>query len=386
MSSKLKNKYDTRPKVEERIIKREKNAVTSCLSLSAPLRPTSIITSTITHYAIRYRDIELPALVSSIEGIPLDLHEDVLLSKANSWDVQCLKERSTTPVVIQTRPNQPALAVDGASCQDWCTCDESGNLRCISPRNCEKSADLMHACKENTLLRCQCLSKPTAESDGSTKDEITNIRFKVDNFQKVSNPRKANLEASNLLDAMAESSSYFCSGEDLDKKDIAGVCMDGNFLWYSGNDCNKKCKCDGAGKVSCNIPSDCGPQKDVVQYCSSGPTFKCSCLIESVDTTSFEQDAKPVGNLSGAALKNPDGETALQENHDGAVESQRLVSRDILQIPKHHISNNYVAVHTLWSPFEDTPTTMSTYTTSRIGSQTLHIREDGGLASDSEHN
>lgn len=70
--------------------------------------------------------------------------------------------------------------------------------------------------------------------------------------------------------------------------------MDGNFLWYASDDCSKKCKCDDTGKISCEIPSDCGPQNDVVEYCASNPSFTCTCLTSRGDTRALR--GKQYGN------------------------------------------------------------------------------------------
>lgn len=69
-----------------------------------------------------------------------------------------------------------------------------------------------------------------------------------------------------------------CSGSDMSKKEIAGTCMDGNFLEWSGNDCNKWCQRDLTGKFSCSVPSDCGPYDEVVKYCEKNANFSCSCM------------------------------------------------------------------------------------------------------------
>lgn len=65
--------------------------------------------------------------------------------------------------------------------------------------------------------------------------------------------------------------------------------MDGNFLWYTSADCSNKCKCNAAGEVHCDIPDDCGPQKDVVEFCLGNEEFRCSCFMGSGDGKTFEK-------------------------------------------------------------------------------------------------
>lgn len=97
--------------------------------------------------------------------------------------------------------------------------------------------------------------------------------------------------------------ALFCTGKDTKKKNIAGVCMDGNFLWYTSADCSNKCRCDEAGEVHCDIPDDCGPQKDVVEFCLGNEGFTCSCLMGLGDRGSVERRDEEVARVLGAAVE-----------------------------------------------------------------------------------
>lgn len=126
--------------------------------------------------------------------------------------------------------------------------------------------------------------------------------------------------------------TLFCTGKDTKKKNIAGVCMDGNFLWYTSADCSNKCRCDEAGEVHCDIPDDCGPQKDVVEFCSGNEGFTCSCLMRSGEKGVVERRDEQVARVLGAGVE------AVYEDNDLAP-AEIL---DAIPVENAHVDSNLV--------------------------------------------
>lgn len=118
-------------------------------------------------------------------------------------------------------------------------------------------------------------------------NQLVDLLLPTNNIDKTVTPRLATYNE--ISDSPRETQilpTLFCTGEDTKKKNIAGVCMDGNFLWYTSADCSDKCRCGEAGEVHCDIPNDCGPHKDVVEFCLGNEGFTCSCLIGERDVGS----------------------------------------------------------------------------------------------------
>lgn len=129
-------------------------------------------------------------------------------------------------------------------------------------------------------------------------------------------------------------SAFFCYGKDLNTQATAANCMDSSSLLFSGNDCGGKCKCDSTGKVTCDIPSDCGPQKDVVKYCSKNPLFSCDCLG---NTNPPEQNVLDADQMVGEVVEARDRKTEEQQSTTAALhpksESEPPQSAGIPEVP-----------------------------------------------------
>ncbi|KAK5938804.1 hypothetical protein PMZ80_008996 [Knufia obscura] len=175
-----------------------------------------------------------------------------------TYEAQCSGPDMQEENFAQVCENGFLLPLSGDGCQKLCHCDEEGTMSCDSPAaGCPESFyEVTHFCtSETSSFACSC--------EKATKHNEINARALSDASSHT------NMDA-------REVTSMTCSGADMTTKQDVGVCMDGNFLSWSGNDCAKYCDCDG-DSIDCHPPSDCGPVKDVNAACAIGPNYTCQC-------------------------------------------------------------------------------------------------------------
>lgn len=214
---------------------------------------------------------ETPPLVTAIKTPVLQQQtaQNDLLDPTSKWFLLCggSDMQANTFANVCSNDQSFLVPVSGERCQQSCSCSDSGKLDCPSPaQGCSDNGAMTALCglDTNTTFTCLCHKETDDfQLSAAVLQDDTTI------------PQPSSFD---LADTGQDQASIFCSGSSLSQTDIAGTCMDGNFLWWSSADCNTNCKCDRFDKLTCDHPSDCGPSNTVNSYCQSNTYFHCDCV------------------------------------------------------------------------------------------------------------
>lgn len=278
--------------------------------LSAPLRPTSNTISSVTDSGLvaPLRPTSVTTVVvTSTSGVPAG---QLPARSASTYILLCGgpdADTFTWSAVCDGAPDY-LVPTNGQYCEAFCQCNEHGKMHCPSPATgCSDNGKVTALCALGEDYVCECHKQP---------DEDTKV---IEEAKSSVSPALAALELKRAEDSAAP--SVFCWDSSLTKTDIAGTCMDGNFLMYSGDDCQHYCKCDGSGKLTCSHPSDCGPDNVVNYYCKKNGNFQCDCLTSKValmKAIGLDEDSSDniAMALSEALTSNQYDEMANELQHD----------------------------------------------------------------------
>ena len=232
---------------------------------SAPLRPTSNSHTTVTQTSF-FPPLRPTGDATVTHTTTTDLAQrnevgymlDVDPSNAAKYELQCNGPNLIENNFVQVCNNGFMLPISGESCQKWCRCDDKGRISCDSPaEGCPESfAAVAGFCSSKMPdFTCSCTKKETQDTHVPNLLEVSRQSGLI--------PRELN--------------SMTCNGADTTTRiDTGVVCADGSTLHWSGETCAQYCTCNGDA-IACDLPSDCGPARDINAFCAIGPNFTCQC-------------------------------------------------------------------------------------------------------------
>lgn len=187
--------------------------------------------------------------------------------------------------VVTCDSDGSVLKMSGHDCSKQCSCTDSGDMICDSPRaDCGTTYQITQFCiVQHTEFTCIC-------SVFACDTSRTSIGVPMSN--PVAAPEQARVEATTADDReltvqdrkTVTSFHLVCEGSDMNKQGLATFCITQDWF-LSGNGCAKICSCSEIGQMACNHDGGCDDPTPFCETESHHPWFDCQCVPSKEERT-----------------------------------------------------------------------------------------------------